>query len=307
MTSSTNPTNSLKDKDLSAIYTSSDRVSGRGQRRTKMSVRTELLGFIVASIAGIASYHVGAHHLDILAAISAIAFAASLVSSAFRAWMKPERDWYAGRAAAESVKTMGWRYAVGGDPFPIQDPDDDAPQRYLQRLERVLHELPETDLSPTPLNHREITQAMNDLRASDLAVRRQVYKRDRVEDQLGWYQRRLVTHGRSAKSWLGVTIASSALGLSAAAIKFFDVIDFDMLGVFGSVASAAIAWNQLNQHRTLAYAYGLAARELSIIRDRIDQVPDDRWREFISDSEDAISREHAMWLARHGHPVPSHR
>jgi hypothetical protein len=306
MTSSTDPAISLEDTDLSAIYTSSDLVSGRGQRRTKMSVRTELLGFIIASIAGITSYHVGAARLDVLAAISAVAFAASLVSSAFRAWMKPERDWYAGRAAAESVKTMAWRYAVGGDPFPRQNPDD-APQRYLQRLERVLHQLPETDLSPIPLNHREITQAMNDVRTADLLVRRQVYKRDRVEDQLGWYQRRMLTHGRSAKSWLGVTISSSGLGLAAAAIKFFDVIDFDMLGVFASVASAAIAWNQLNQHRTLAYAYGLAARELSIIRDRIDQVPDDRWPEFVSDSEDAISREHAMWLARHGHPVPSPR
>lgn len=307
MTSSTNPGISLKDEDLSAIYASSDLVSGRGQRRTKRSVRAELLGFIVASVAGITSYRVGAAHLDILAAVSAVAFAASLVSSAFRAWMKPERDWYAGRAAAESVKTLGWRYAVGGDPFPVQDPDTEAPQRYLARLERILHELPETDLSPTPLNHREITRAMNDVRTSGLSVRRQVYKRDRVEDQLGWYQRRMLTHGRSAKSWLGVTIASSGLGLAAAAVKFFDVIDFDMLGVFASVASAAIAWNQLNQHRTLAYAYGLAARELSIIRDRIDQVPDDRWREFVSDSEDAISREHAMWLARHGHPALSHR
>jgi SMODS and SLOG-associating 2TM effector domain 3/SMODS and SLOG-associating 2TM effector domain 1 len=307
MTSSTSPAVTLEDKDLSAIYVSSDLVSGRGQRRTKMSVRTELLGFIVASIAGIADYRVGAAHLDILAAISAVAFAASLVSSAFRAWMKPERDWYAGRAAAESVKTMGWRYAVGGDPFPVPDLNNDASQRYLARLEQILHELPETDLSPTPLNHREITQAMNDVRGSDLHVRRQVYKRDRIEDQLGWYQRRMLTHGRSARSWLGVTIASSALGLVAAAVKFFGAIDFDMLGVFASVASAAIAWNQLNQHRTLAYAYGLAARELSIIRDRIDRVPDDRWRGFVSDSEDAISREHAMWLARHGHPVPPAR
>src|SRR4051794_26839779 len=102
MTSSTSPAVSLGDKDLSAIYVSSDLVSGRGQRRTKMSVRVELLSLIVASVAGITSLRIGVGQVDILAAVSAVAFAASLVSSALRAWMKPERGWYAGRAAAES-------------------------------------------------------------------------------------------------------------------------------------------------------------------------------------------------------------
>jgi len=45
------------------------------------------------------------------------------------------------------------------------------------------------------------------------------------------------------------------------------------------------------------------ARELSIIRDRIDWVDEAEWPQFVSDSEDAISREHTMWLARHGHLI----
>lgn len=155
------------------------------------------------------------------------------------------------------------------------------------------------------MDQHEITDAMKKVRESDLATRRQVYKRDRIEDQLAWYQRRTLSHGKSAKRWLGVTITASMLGILAAIIKFFGLIEFDMLGVFASVASAGLAWNQLNQHRTLVSAYSVTARELNIIRDRIDQVEDDKWAGFVSDSEDAISREHTMWLARHGHPVPT--
>jgi SMODS and SLOG-associating 2TM effector domain 1 len=49
-------------------------------------------------------------------------------------------------------------------------------------------------------------------------------------------------------------------------------------------------------------AYRLTARELAIVRDRIDTTDDTTWAAFVSDAEDAVSREHTMWLARHGHP-----
>ena len=48
---------SLKDDELSAIYVSSDAVAGRGQKRTKLSVKIELIGLIVASVGGKARTH----------------------------------------------------------------------------------------------------------------------------------------------------------------------------------------------------------------------------------------------------------
>jgi hypothetical protein len=305
MTTSANPALTLTDGQLSAIYVSSDEVANRGQKRTKFSVKTELAGLIVAGLAGITSVRVGAEQFDILAAISALAFGVALVSTAVRASKKPEGDWYAGRAAAESVRTMAWRFAVGGAPFPPATPDTDAPTLFLSRLEQILRALPDTDMGTTSLGAREITTEMKDVRAAAVETRKEVYRRDRIEDQLAWYQKRAGTHRKSARRWLTVTIGASALGFVAASLKFFNVIDFDMLGVFGSIASAAIAWNQLNQHRTIVSAYTVTARELSIIRDRIDGTPEADWPQFVSDSEDAISREHTMWLARHGHTTTS--
>jgi hypothetical protein len=36
--------------------------------------------------------------------------------------------------------------------------------------------------------------------------------------------------------------------------------------------------------------------------DRMPNVDEVRWAAFVSDAEDAVSREHMMWLARRGHP-----
>jgi hypothetical protein len=109
-------------------------------------------------------------------------------------------------------------------------------------------------------------------------------------------------HERAARIWLIVSVTASAGGVVAAAMRMLGLIDVDVLGVAAAVATAAIAWNQLNQNRNLVAAYRLTARELSIIRDRVANVDEASWAAFVSDAEDAVSREHTMWLARHGHP-----
>ena len=98
MATSANQDASLKDSELSAMYVSSDKVSGERQKRTKFSVKVELIGLIIASVFGILGWKVGTRELDVPAAISGLAFAASLASTAIRASRKPEGDWYVGRA-----------------------------------------------------------------------------------------------------------------------------------------------------------------------------------------------------------------
>ena len=294
----------LDDSDLSAIYLSADATSGRGQRRTKLLIRTELISLIVASVTGITTWRVGAGRYDLLALVSALSFLLALAATLVRAHTRPEESWYSGRAAAESARTLGWRYAVGGAPFALGEPEPAISDRFLERLREVVEQLKDTDLGAPDSTAREITPAMRDVRQQDIATRRLVYQRDRITDQLSWYERRTRTHAASARLWISLVVTSSALGVIAAGLKFF-VLDVDLLGVFAACASAAIAWNQLNQHRNLVSAYAVTARELSIIRDRIDHVPETQWAGFVSDSEDAISREHTMWLARHGHIMPT--
>ncbi|OLT10052.1 hypothetical protein BJF78_29445 [Pseudonocardia sp. CNS-139] len=141
---------------------------------------------------------------------------------------------------------------------------------------------------------------MRAVRAAGFDDRRAVYKRDRIQDQITWYTRRAEEHHGAAARWLAAAAAASVLGLVAAGLRMFATIDVDLLGVAAACASAAIAWNQLNQNRNLVSAYRVAARELAIIRDRIDHIDEAELPQFVADAEDAISREHTMWLARRG-------
>jgi hypothetical protein len=191
---------------------------------------------------------------------------------------------------------------VGGDPFPIDAPSSDARSKLLDRIEEVVDELKEMPVVVTNSAQLEITAEMVKLRGMGFELRKTAYLEDRINDQIGWYGRRSVDHRQLAKRWLVVTVAASAFGIVMGVLRFLNVFDIDLLGLASGVASSAIAWNQANQHRVQATSYALAERELSLIRDRIPEVLEPVWALFVSDSEDAISREHTMWLARRGHP-----
>lgn len=297
------PPPGLRDDQLSALYLRADAVSTRGQRLTRSLVRLELVCLVVAGLAGVASWRVGAASLDVLAAVSGVAFVGALVCTGTRSRRRTEHDWYAGRAAAESVRTLAWRYAMGAQPFPVTDPEAVVRERFVARLAEIVRVT-----AVTRADAEEITTAMAEVRACDLPARRAVYLRDRIGDQLSWYRRRADSHQWASRLWLAVSVLAGALGVVAAVLKFVGVIDFDLLGVFAACSSAAVAWNQLNQHRNLVSAYTVTACELGIIADRVASVPDDEWAQFVSDCEDAISREHTLWLARHGQVgVPEHR
>lgn len=295
----------LRDADLSAIFASADATSGAGQRRTKRSIRAELLLLLMAAALGLVDVRTGVARLNWAALVCALLFVASGLLTYVRSKSQSEQAWYVGRAGAESVKTLAWRYAVGGDPFPLSLPREQVDELYLTRLRQIFEELTRaTDLASTRPGSHEITDAMRGLRAQELGVRRAVYRLRRVEDQRGWYRRRAGAHARSARVWLHVTVGSSAVGVVCGFLEFLGVVDLDLLGVFGACASSAIAWNQFNQFRTLVSAYNVTAVELGLVNDRMDQAVDESgWAAFVSDAEDAVSREHTLWLARHGHPA----
>ncbi|OLM33020.1 Integral membrane protein [Pseudonocardia sp. Ae717_Ps2] len=289
----------LTDHDLGAVYHAADTLSGSGQQSTRKLVRVELISVIVASITGITTFRVGDGRFDLLAVISGLAFLLALGASLRRFQRSPEKHWYQGRAAAETVRTLSWKFAMCADPFPSTLVDAQAENRFLNRVRRALHQLDETVLPLPTLGDRELTDAIRNLREADLATKREVYRRDRIQNQLKWYTRRSHEHNRLARIWIRAAIFASALGVGAAVTKFL-LIDIDLLGVFAAVASSAVAWNQLNQHRSQAIAYTVTARELTIIKDAISTIPDAEWTQFVNDAEEAISREHTMWTAKNG-------
>jgi len=288
---------------MPAVFVGADRLSLDAQASTKRLVRGELMLAMLAALTGLMSWRVGKADVDALALIGTIAFAVVLGLTLYRAQRHPEEAWYLGRAQAESVKTLSWRFAVGGDPFPLSLDAVDAETKLLDRFASVVDFVGERGLRAVPGGSRQLPASLRDARERSFDDRKALYLQGRLEDQIGWYGRSSARAGRKATKWTWVAGVAAACGFAAGLVRFIGPSDLDVLGLAAAAFGSVSAWTQLNQYRTLETSYAVAQQELLIIVERLKNVQEEGWALFVSDAEDAISREHSMWLARRGHPV----
>ncbi|MFD2078716.1 Protein of unknown function [Actinopolymorpha cephalotaxi] len=274
--------------DLPSLYSAGDTTSNsaQGSYLTATALRS------VLAIAAAAVSVVFADSSRELAFVVAIIF---LLIFGVEAWLwavRPERRWYDGRAVAESVKTLAWRFSVCGLPF-AQD-HQLAEDILLDRLERLLKDAPATGILPS--SGPVITEAMLRLREEPLDVRRTIYINERVDGQCAWYRIKARRHSRSSAVWRGVMLSTELAAIILAVARGAGWIHLDLASVAASVVTGAAAWLAVCQHEALARAYTFAHGELSVARERLNRVQDEpSWGAEVSDTEEAISREHTMW------------
>lgn len=299
----------VREQDLlPRVFWAADGASLQGQARAVALSRWELLLLVGAAFAGSADGPVWAW-------AAAVAYLGALFIAVTVARQNPQRLWYDGRAVAESVKTLVWKYAVRADsyqPPPRKLPD--AERLYDVQLSGILGEF-DTDLvSPgvteelstwrAPARHPQITDTMEKLREQPLPVRREVYLRERVQSQRQWYQAKAVQCRNATRRVGRLAVVLPAAGLLLAVLRALGEFSFDALGAISAVAASVSAWAQLRQYRPQAAAYTLAAAELSKVEAQLASVDlsaadsEETWARLARDAEDAISREHTTWQAR---------
>lgn len=288
------PSTSVTGVELPASAVVTDLAAVQAQRTTRRAYVVELVALIVAATAGVTSWRWGEGRLDALAAVGTVAFAAAVAAAFHRDLRHPQADWVTARAVAESIKSAAWRYAVGGEPFPAgRDGADEAFLRYVTTAMATVGHLA---LPVVPATATEISGGMRALRAEPPDRRKAAYLAGRLDDQLSYYTRQAGRNDRARRLWFRVGIAAYLAGLAGGALRFLDVVDIDLVGISAAVAGAAVAWSQLNQHRTLATAYSLTTRQLAVARDRLGSGTDDDWAGYVDSVEDLMAREHSVWL-----------
>jgi hypothetical protein len=275
--------------------------SARGQRLYMRLTYGGLLAALVAAVGGAIPVEatVGSATVDVGSAVAGLAFLVGIGLAYYTVSIRPERGWYEGRAVAASIKTLCWQYGVGGGVFGVGAAE--AEERLIGRLGEVLESTGGLTLAAGgPL----ITAELSALRREPLAARRAVYLAERVDGQVRWYSGRAAYNRSRVHLWYGVAIACQAAGLAFAALKAFDVIQVDLLGIAATAAASASAWVQAKDHQGLAESYAVTTRELVLIRAKAeaagDAVDEADWCAYVEDAERAISREHTLWLARRG-------
>jgi hypothetical protein len=305
MVTEAKPVDDTGETGMPALYRSVGQSSLAGQRRFLQATRIRLLGLVVTAVGGAFTAVLGS--VDLLGLLGLLGLVTALAAEIYVLRDRPDRTWYEGRAAAESVKTLAWRYMVGGDPFPRRVADDDdaaADELFLQRLQEILQDLDGLNATSDPRSTSQITPEMQALRQQDLAARREAYRVDRIVDQHDWYVAKSAWNRRRSDQWSTAVLALEGLGVVVAAMKAFTFIGFDLLGLVAAGAAAITAWSQAKQHEVLSRAYFVASQELASITAQIDRVTGEpEWSRFVQESEEAISREHTLWRASRGiHP-----
>lgn len=225
--------------------------------------------------------------------------AAVLGSTAYLALARPEKTWYAGRAVAESIKTLVWRYVSRAEPF--NDVDLKASQDFLDKLRDVVNQNKAvTNQLVTHLSNDQITPVMKDLRLQGLHDRLAVYVQCRIRDQLDWYsQKAEFNRVKSNKFfWCLLFLNASAFALALLKIKFYD-FEYFPIDFIITISACVLTWIQAKRYSELSESYALAANEIGIIKHQSEKVAtEEGFSLFVGDAENAFSREHTQWVAR---------
>jgi hypothetical protein len=293
-------TGTLDVTEMPGLFQAADGASGKGQHSYFRSTALRLALAVLAAISGAVTLEVPSRGIDAAAIVTTLAFVGVLGADVFELQTRPSVGWYQGRALAESVKTLTWRYAVGGAPFPVDLATEEAENRFLHRLRLLLRDLP--SVVPAPSRAPAITTAVRELRGRSLAERRQAYLVGRINDQRDWYAGRAEEHGRRGNRIQTAGLLLEVVGVAAALCEVLRIVTFDLAGIIAAMIAALAAWMAGKQYCANATAYTLASHELAIIHTLLERpVPEAEWSELVADAEAAISREHTTWRASHRH------
>jgi hypothetical protein len=294
----------LATADLPAVFQAADAATAIAQQRVVRRTQLQIAALVgAAAIGALTSFPddwdpiVGpdARWIGVVAALLLL-FAALIRMQGIAEF---EKQWYEGRALAESAKTLAWRYSVGAVPFRLDQADVD--QLFVNRIRAILADTVSVTLASNV--HRdvtEITPTMRALRAAPLEQRREAYRTGRIHDQMQWYREKAAYNEKRSRRWNLAALVFELAGVFTGLLLAARVIDFNPLGVIPTIAGSITAWLKLRQHATLARAYSLTAFELSAVASLIDSVStEDDWARFVEDAEGAISRESTMWAASH--------
>ncbi|WP_082181254.1 DUF4231 domain-containing protein [Actinomyces timonensis] len=291
-------TAALTDADLPGTWKNADEESKRGQQLTLWLTRGKLGGGLIAAFGGATSWHVG--QLNVSAWTILIGFLAAFICE-IASWQTGcEQVWYEGRAVAESVKTLSWRFAVGADPFPSSMKEAQATTLLRQRISSITQEVSKQIIFDA--DDAIVTSKMKDLRRRKFTDRRDAYLLGRTIDQKNWYAAKARQNRRLSFFWRLTLLTFEVVAILLATGKVFGGWDIDLTGLLAAIVAAGVAWVAVKQFSPLASAYSIAANELGTQESVLKTVSEEDWPLFVADAEEAISREHTTWLAsRTGH------
>ena len=213
-----------------------------------------------------------------------------------------EKNWYNGRAIAESIKTSTWKYCMRAAPYAddisMQVPNANF-RNMLTQIIKSNNELGEI-VQAHQSTGEQITATMQDIRSMNLEDRKSYYLEHRIDEQRQWYATKASINNKMHKRWfVGLMLAQGFALLCVLSRIAYPEWQYWPTDVFALGAAFILGWMQIKKHNELSSSYSLTAQEIGIIRGGIEGVlTEEQFSEYVSSTEMAFSREHTQWVAR---------
>jgi hypothetical protein len=199
------------------LFYAADKASAKAQETSLILSRTNLT-FLVSGAAFAAVSSACRVTSGLFAILSATSVALSLLISIYLKILAPEHVWYGGRAIAESVKSMAWRYMMGAEPYFVDLTLPEVDRKFVADLKAIFKERQRLafDLGGQFAEQPQISTSMRTLRSLTLTERRSAYVADRIVDQKHWYGRQAKSNRECSVTYFWLVTISQILALVAA-------------------------------------------------------------------------------------------
>lgn len=285
-----------------SLFQLSDEAALDAQRKFFLIFLIHLVLLIGSAAAGFIS-EVLPGHQRLFSFITGLFLILDLVIMFIMRGQRYEQTWFDCRAVAESVKSCAWRYMMGAGPYKLSLPAAHVDRQFLRDLQDILAARPQIAASLAKTNNpgTSVSAVMRDIRSRPLRERIEFYFVNRLQDQRIWYQSKASLNRSRANFWFWLLVVTEVLTAVFVYISgYYQGVPSQLIGVLATTSAAFTAWNQAKRHEELTSAYSLAAQELATFEAMFPHVRDDesQFTILVNDVEEAISREHTMWLAR---------
>ena len=291
-----NSNNSFSAPDYPGLYQTADMAAVKAQNGYLRMI-TLYQYLLIAAV--ICSLIMGTS--TVLAILSAIILLATLSVSIFLAFKRYDKIWYNGRAVAESVKTVTWRYMMGAEPYNSSDVSV-AKSKFIMDLQQIFEQNKQLEqiFSEDTATTEAISERMANIRALPLNERKSIYLTDRIDDQRIWYRKKANFNKKKGLLWFILMCVAQTGALICVIIRIakpkWNYLPIDICIV---CAAAALTWIQTKRFQDLSTAYSLTAHEISLLREYRQNISNEKdFSDFVNDAENAFSREHTQWQAR---------
>ena len=288
----------MEEKDYPNYFIAGDRASLEAQK--KYIIFTRIIAILTILYASLTIYSPEDFEYKRYLYISCMVLFALIIGiSIFMNYKKYGDTWYRGRALAESCKTLTWRFMMKSELF--EGNDGFANKTFCDNISEIKNQFKDhLDLDTKYIDKKIITDKMKYIRNKSLSKRKEFYLDNRIKNQKEWYSKKAKQNEKSNDCYFYFIIIIQSIGfLSIIPLIINPKINLNIVGLCTTISASIFSWMQLKKYRENKDAYKTALSELVMIEEKINNINKEKdFVKFVLDSENAMSREHTLWLAQ---------